>query len=149
MSVAPSHSSMPPGPRLPRVVQTLGFVFFPVPFLEACRRRYGDVVTLGTLFDSRFVMVFDPELRKQLFRGSPEQLRAGEANAPLGPVLGERSVLLLDGAEHLRQRRLMLPPFHGERMRAYESRDARGRRPRDRLVARGRGVHAARRRCSR
>jgi cytochrome P450 len=121
MSAAPSSSSsMPPGPRLPRVIQTLGFVFFPVPFIEACRRRYGDIVTLGTLFDSRFVMVFDPESVKQVFRGSPEQLRAGEANAPLGPVLGERSVLLLDGAEHIRQRRLMLPSFHGERMRAYE-----------------------------
>ena len=56
-----------------------------------------------------------------MFRAPPEQLRAGEANAPLGPVLGERSVLLLDGAEHLRQRRLMLPPFHGERMREYET----------------------------
>jgi cytochrome P450 len=66
-------------------------------------------------------MVFHPDYVKQVFRGSPEQLRAGEANAPLGPVLGTRSVLLLDGAEHLRQRRLMLPPFHGERMREYES----------------------------
>jgi cytochrome P450 len=112
---------MPPGPRLPRFVQTLGFVFFPVPFIEGCRRRYGDIVTMGTLFDSRFVMLFDPESVKQLFRGSPEQLRAGEANAPLGPVVGERSVLLLDGAEHLRHRRLMLPSFHGERMRAYEN----------------------------
>jgi cytochrome P450 len=102
-------------------MQTLGFVFFPVPFIDGCRRRYGDVVTMGTLFDSRFVMVFDPENVKQLFRGSPEQLRAGEANAPLGPVVGERSVLLLDGAEHLRHRRLMLPSFHGERMRAYET----------------------------
>jgi cytochrome P450 len=116
-----STASMPPGPRLPRLVQTLGFVFFPVPFVEACRRRYGNVVTMGTLFDSRFVMVFDPEHVKQVFRGSPEQLRAGEANAPLGPVVGERSVLLLDGAEHIRHRRLMLPSFHGERMRAYEA----------------------------
>src|SRR5690348_12287559 len=112
---------MPPGPPLPRFVQTLGFVFFPVPFIEGCRRRYGDVVTMGTLFDPRFVMVFDPAGVKQLFRGSPEQLRAGEANAPLGPVVGQRSVLLLDGAEHLRHRRLMLPSFHGERMRAYEA----------------------------
>jgi cytochrome P450 len=117
----PLAGSMPPGPRLPRAIQTMGFVFFPVPFIEACRRRYGDVVTMGTLFDSRFVMVFDPDSVKQLFRGSPEQLRAGEANAPLGPVVGERSVLLLDGAEHLRHRRLMLPSFHGERMRAYEA----------------------------
>jgi cytochrome P450 len=112
--------SMPPGPRLPKLVQTFGFVFFPRPFIDFCRRRYGDMVTMGTVFDPRFVMVFDPDSVKQVFRGPPEQLRAGEANAPLGPVVGARSVLLLDGAEHLRHRRLMLPPFHGERMRAYE-----------------------------
>jgi len=117
---APADGRMPPGPRLPRLVQTLGFVFAPAPFLDACRRRYGDVVTMGTLFDPKFVMVFDPDVVKQVFRGPHEQLRAGEANAPLGPVLGERSVLLLDGDEHLRQRRLMLPAFHGERMREYE-----------------------------
>jgi cytochrome P450 len=114
-------ASMPPGPPLPRLLQTLGFIFAPAPFLDACRRRYGDVVTMGTLFDPKFVMVFDPEVVKQVFRGPHEQLRAGEANAPLGPVLGPRSVLLLDGDEHLRQRRLMLPSFHGERMREYES----------------------------
>ena len=113
-------STLPPGPPLPRFLQTMAFVFAPAPFLDACRRRYGDVVTMGTLFDSKFVMVFDPEIVKQVFRGPHEQLRAGEANAPLGPVLGPRSVLLLDGDEHLRQRRLMLPAFHGERMREYE-----------------------------
>jgi cytochrome P450 len=113
--------AMPPGPPLPRLLQTLGFIFAPAPFLDACRRRYGDVVTMGTLFDPKFVMVFDPEVVKQVFRGPHEQLRAGEANAPLGPVLGARSVLLLDGDEHLRQRRLMLPSFHGERMREYET----------------------------
>jgi cytochrome P450 len=117
---APLHS-MPPGPPLPRFAQTLGFLLFPAQYMNACRRRYGDVVTMGTLFDSRFVMVFDPGSVKQVFRGSPDQLRAGEANAPLGPVLGDRSVLLLDGAEHIRHRRLMLPSFHGERMRAYEA----------------------------
>ncbi|MGH2979174.1 MAG: cytochrome P450 [Solirubrobacterales bacterium] len=116
----PAAMLMPPGPPLPRFVQTLGFIFAPAPFLDACRRRYGDVVTMGTLFDPRFVMVFDPEVVKQVFRGPHEQLRAGEANAPLGPVLGARSVLLLDGDEHLRHRRLMLPSFHGERMREYE-----------------------------
>ncbi len=112
---------LPPGPRLPRWMQTLGFIFAPVPFIEGARRRYGDVVTFRSLFDPGFVMVFDSELVKQVFRGSPEQLRAGEANAPLGPVVGERSVLLLDGAEHLRRRKLLLPPFHGQRMRSYEA----------------------------
>ena len=110
---------MPPGPRLPRVVQTAGFMFAGPRFLEACRRRYGGAVTLGTVFDNTFVIVFDPALVKQLFQGSNEQLHAGEANALLGPILGQRSVLLLDGAEHLRHRKLMLPPFHGRRMQAY------------------------------
>jgi cytochrome P450 len=120
MSV-PSKTRMPPGPRLPRVLQTLGFLIAPPRFIEACRRRYGDVVSFSTLFDSRFVMVFDPHAVRQVFQAPSEQLRAGEANSLLGPVLGERSVLLLDGGEHLRQRRLMLPSFHGQRMRAYES----------------------------
>jgi cytochrome P450 len=88
-------------------------------FLEACRRRYGDAVTFGTLFDQRFVMVFDPELVKTVFQGSKEQLHAGEANSLLGPIVGQRSVLLLDGAEHLRHRRLLLPPFHGRQMLAH------------------------------
>jgi cytochrome P450 len=113
------NANLPPGPPLPRVVQTLGFILLGPRFLEACRRRYGDAVTFGTVFDSRFVMVFDPALVKELFQGPHEQLHAGEANALLGPVLGERSVLLLDGAEHLRHRRLMLPHLHGQRMQAY------------------------------
>jgi cytochrome P450 family 135 len=112
---------MPPGPRLPRLIQTLAFILAGPRLLDFARRRYGDAVTLGTLFDDRFVMVFEPALVRQLFQGSNDQLHAGEANALLGPVLGERSVLLLDGAEHLRHRRLMLPQFHGRRMQAYES----------------------------
>jgi cytochrome P450 len=112
-------AGMPPGPRLPRLAQTLAFMLAGPRFLEACRRRYGGAVTLGTVFDNTFVIVFDPALVKQLFQGSNEQLHAGEANALLGPILGQRSVLLLDGAEHLRHRKLMLPPFHGRRMQAY------------------------------
>jgi cytochrome P450 len=112
-------SRLPPGPSLPKVLQTAGFIFGGARFLEACRRRYGDAVTFRTVFDSSFVMLFDPELIKQLFQGSPHRLHAGEANSLLGPVLGERSVLLLDGEEHLRHRKLMLPSFHGQRMQQY------------------------------
>jgi cytochrome P450 len=118
--VAATTAQLPPGPRLPRLVQTLGFVFSPARFLDGARRRYGNVVSFSTAFDSSFVVVFDPEIVKQVFQAPPERLRAGEANAVLGPLLGERSVLLLDGAEHLRQRRLMLPAFHGARLKAYE-----------------------------
>ena len=119
--MAAAEVSFPPGPRLPALVQTLAFIVAPGRFMRWCRRRYGDIVTLGTAFDARFVMVFTPELVKDVFRAPPDRLRAGEANALLGPALGQRSVLLLDGAEHMRQRKLLLPPFHGERMRAYET----------------------------
>jgi cytochrome P450 len=117
--VSASSPALPPGPGLPRALQTFAFIFGGVRFLEWCRRRYGDVVTMGTLFDSKFVMVFDPAAVKQLFQGSNTQLHAGEANALLGPILGERSVLLLDEGEHLRHRRLMLPSFHGQRMQGF------------------------------
>ena len=116
---ATAASPLPPGPPLPKWLQTAGFIFAPIPWLEFCRRRYGDVVKFRSLFDGGFVMVFDPELVKQVFRGPPDRLRAGEANALLGILLGERSLLVLDGPEHIRHRKLLLPPFHGERLRRY------------------------------
>jgi cytochrome P450 len=119
-SVAGANGTAPPGPQLPALIQTLGFLFAPTRYISACQRRYGDVVTFSTKFDSNFVMVFDPDVVKQVFQAPPDRLHAGKANAILGPALGERSVLLLDGDEHLRQRKLMLPPFHGRRLKAYE-----------------------------
>ena len=113
--------AMPPGPGLPRLVQTLGFMVPRTRFLERSHGRHGDIVSFSTLFDPRFVMVFAPELVRQVFQGHPDRLRAGEANQVLAPLLGESSVLVLDGARHMRQRRLMLPAFHGERMKAYEA----------------------------
>jgi cytochrome P450 family 135 len=117
---AAQHQGLPPGPALPRSIQTLFFLFGPRRFIRRMQRRYGPIVRLGTAFDPNFVMVFDPALVREVFRAPPDRLRAGEANAVLEPALGTRSLLLLDGDEHLRQRKLMLPPFHGERMRAYE-----------------------------
>jgi cytochrome P450 len=116
---APSER-LPPGPPLPAWAQTLAFILAGRRFLAACERHYGGAVTLSTIFDRRFVMIFDPAMVKELFQAPHEQVNAGEANALLGPLLGERSVLVLDGAEHLRHRKLMLPPFHGQRMRGYE-----------------------------
>src|SRR4051795_3174367 len=113
-------TSLPPGPALPRALLTLGFLLSPARFMNACRRRYGDIVFLSTAFDPGFVLVFDPDVVREVFQAPPDRLRAGEANAILGPLLGDRSVLLLDGAEHLRQRRLLLPPFHGKRLQAHE-----------------------------
>jgi cytochrome P450 family 135 len=111
---------LPPGPQLPRWVLTFGFLLGGGWFLERCRRRYGGAVYMRTVFDEGFVMLFDPPLVRQVFQGPHERLNAGEANQLLGPILGGRSVLVLDGGEHLRHRKLMLPPFHGRRMQLYE-----------------------------
>ena len=111
--------ALPPGPPESRLRQTLAWSLRTPPFLGRNRERYGDVFTMRIAAEDPIVVVSDPELVKKIFTGDPNVLRAGEGNAILGPVLGNRSVLLLDGPEHLRQRKLLLPPFHGERMSAY------------------------------
>jgi cytochrome P450 len=108
-----------PGPSYPSIVQTAYYLARPEGFLRDCHRRYGDVFTVRTVIFGAEVCVVRPEMIKQIFLGDTEQFRAGVANIPLEPMVGRRSVLLLDGAEHVRQRRLMMPPFHGERMAAY------------------------------
>ncbi|HST55839.1 MAG TPA: cytochrome P450 [Solirubrobacteraceae bacterium] len=112
-------AALPPGPRMPGTLQTLGWVLRPLPFMEQCRRRYGDVFTVRIRNENTWVFLSDPEDVKRVFTGDPELLRAGEANGVLRPVVGPSSVLLLDGAEHMTHRKLMLPPFHGERMQRY------------------------------
>ena len=108
--------SLPPGPPYPRALQTLGWIKRPMPFLERCRERYGDAFTLKIANEGTWVLLSDPEAVKDVFTGDPRLLRAGEANVILLPVLGRHSVLLLDGDEHMAQRKLMLPPLHGERL---------------------------------
>ena len=110
--------ALPPGPKGPKTLQIGRFLLQPTAFLDSCQRRYGDYFTLR-LPNRTSVISSDPAAVKTVFTGDPEQLLAGRSNAILQPILGDRSVLLLDGREHLRQRRLLLPPFHGERMQAY------------------------------
>ena len=88
--------------------------------LEDCRRRYGDMFTLRIAHEGTWVFLADPDAIKQVFTGDPRVLHAGEANVVLLPMLGHHSVLLLDESAHMSQRKLMLPSFHGERMRGYE-----------------------------
>jgi cytochrome P450 family 135 len=87
--------------------------------MEDLRRRYGDSFTLRIANEGTWVFITDPEAVKQVFTGDPRLLHAGEANVVLLPVLGPNSLLLLDEGEHMRQRKLMLPAFHGDRLRGY------------------------------
>ena len=112
--------SLPPGSRAPAIAQMLRYGRDPLGFLCDYQRSYGDVFTVHFPYFGRLFYVAEPSLVKALFTGDPAVFHAGEANASLlEPALGPSSVLTLDGAPHLRQRKLLLPPFHGERVERY------------------------------
>src|SRR5688572_5880369 len=111
--------SLPPGPRVPSALQLVDFLRRPTDWFEECAERYGDPFTVRLPWLGEHVMVSAPDLIKQIFTADPELMNAGKANAILEPLVGKHSVLLLDGAPHLRQRRLLSPPMRGERMHAY------------------------------
>jgi cytochrome P450 len=110
---------LPPKVELPRVVFMTRFMLHPDKLLDRAYRDHGDFFHFVTPLERTMCVTANPETIKQVFRGDPAVFRAGEANAMLGPLVGAHSTLLLDGAEHLRHRKLLLPPFHGERMKEY------------------------------
>jgi cytochrome P450 len=112
--------TLPPGPKAPAAFQTSMVVARPISFFERCRQRFGGTFTVRALRLGELVFISDPPSLKSLFAADRRNTIAPGRNVVLTPVLGPRSVLLLEGEEHLRRRKVMLPPFHGERMRAYE-----------------------------
>ncbi len=112
--------ALPPGPRVPGVVQTAAFMRRPFDFLLRCQARYGDCFRARFQGIGEVVYVADPAAVEQVFKGSPDVFHAGEANAQLfEPALGRLSSMTLDEDRHLRRRKLLLPPFHGEALRRW------------------------------
>jgi cytochrome P450 family 135 len=113
---------LPPGPRWPPLLQTLALLRFRHQFVPWAHRRYGDVFTVNTVPRGRPLVVFTrPEHAKEVFAGDPAVFQAGRGNAILGPIMGEHSLLLLDGADHRRARALLMPAFNGHALRDYQS----------------------------
>jgi cytochrome P450 len=109
---------LPPGPRWPKPVQVIGYGLRPFAFLERCRERYGAQFTLRLATLPTFVILSDPDEARQVFTAPPEVLHPGEGAYALKTLTGANSLNVLDEDAHLEQRRLMLPAFHGEKMRA-------------------------------
>lgn len=112
----------PPRLRGPATLQTLAGLVLPEAFPAWLLRRYAGHRCIGMrlLFIGETFVVSDPGMAKEVFTGDRDVLRAGEANRRvIGLTTGPQSVLLLDGDRHLAMRRLLLPPFHGEAVRAY------------------------------
>lgn len=118
MSVA--RDSLPPGPRAPRLVQSVGWWTRSVPYVERARARYGKRFTLRLLGPPPFVVHSDPEHIKEIFTAPPDVLHPGEGAKILEPIVGTHSVILLDEDRHMEQRKLMLPAFHGDRIARLE-----------------------------
>ncbi|HEX4669335.1 MAG TPA: cytochrome P450 [Solirubrobacterales bacterium] len=112
---------LPPEPSNSPLVQTLRWTLRPLAFMNECRQKYGDSFSVRFLgFERPMVLISDPAAIKALYMERENGLPPGR-NIILEPILGSQSLLLQEGAEHLARRRLMLPSFHGERMRSYES----------------------------
>ncbi len=114
MTLPPQHSSRPS-------VQTVRWFFRPIEFMDEARKRYGETFGIWFLgFKSPLYLTSDPAAIKAVYTDKGSTMPPGR-NATLEPVMGSRSILLLEGSEHMARRKLMLPAFHGERMRAYET----------------------------
>ncbi|MGH3612930.1 MAG: cytochrome P450 [Pseudonocardia sp.] len=113
----PPSTGLPPGPSLPHVVQTVLLWRFPRWWLTTCHRRYGDIFTVYAAPMGTLVFLADPADIKTVFAGDPAVYHAGEAASALRGILGDSSVLLLDGQRHRDRRRLMMPSFHRDAVR--------------------------------
>jgi cytochrome P450 len=117
----PPAGALPPGPRLPPALVTLVWAVAPTWVMDRCARRYGEAFTITFAPSGRkLVILSDPQAVKTVFTAPPEVAPSAAGDSPIAPVMGPSSVITLIGPEHMRQRKLLLPPFHGERMREYE-----------------------------
>ncbi|MFL5340695.1 MAG: cytochrome P450 [Gemmataceae bacterium] len=112
-------STLPPGPSSPPLWQLLAYAHDPLGFFERCARRFSTPFTVRWMKYGTAVMFTDADSIRDVFRGDPHALHSGEANSFLSLSVGSTSVLVLDEEAHARQRRVLLPPMKGERMRAF------------------------------
>lgn len=110
--------NLPNGPASPGIIQNILWLLKPLDYLEYCVKKYGDIFTLR-LGNKNQIFVSNPQAVQQIFNTDSTILEAGKSAGAIFPLLGENSIISLEGKPHERQRKLLMPPFHGERMRSY------------------------------
>ena len=111
--------NLPNGPKSPALLQLLQWVIDPLGYLETNAKQYGDMFTANMTGFPPFVIISHPQAVREIFNADAKQFDAGRTNNILGAILGDRSVVMLDGDRHRRERKLLMPPFHGERLQTY------------------------------
>ncbi|MBE9007877.1 cytochrome P450 [Fortiea sp. LEGE XX443] len=112
-------NSLPDGPRVPYWLRLIKFIFQPIEYVEGFAKVYGDNFTIWRKGENHFVYFSHPQALEQIFTADASHFHIGGGDGVLKYLLGDNSLILLDGDRHQRQRQLLTPPFHGERMRAY------------------------------
>ena len=112
---------LPNGSRTPSLLQTINLIAQPTSFLETCAQRYGDPFTVRVLGLNSPPIVFfsNPQAIRDIFALPAEEFDFKKATHVFKPLMGEQSIILQEGRSHQRQRQLLMPPFHGDRMKAY------------------------------
>ncbi|MBE9167836.1 cytochrome P450 [Pleurocapsales cyanobacterium LEGE 06147] len=109
----------PPAIKWLRTLRLFKLIFRPLDYFDDDRKRYGDIYQLGGLTSPPFVIVSNPQAIEEIFTASPDSFEVGRGNASLSFLLGDNSLLLLDGEPHRQKRRLLMPAFHGECLQSY------------------------------
>lgn len=111
--------TLPAGSKSFNLVQLLQWISSPLDYMDTCKHRYGDIFTARLGIFSPAVFISNPQAIQKIFTADPKLFDAGRGNEIAKPLLGDTSIVLMDGETHQRKRKLLMPPFHGERMRAY------------------------------
>lgn len=116
-----ASDDLPAGRRWPALLQSVALMRFRHTFVPAMHRRFGDAFSIRLVPEGRPLVLFArADQAREIFAGDPEVFHAGKGNAVLGPIMGEHSVLLVDGAQHKRARKLLMPAFRASAMTDYE-----------------------------
>ncbi|MDJ0717712.1 MAG: cytochrome P450 [Prochloraceae cyanobacterium] len=110
---------LPDGPKIPTLLQLIKWLGEPFEFLDDCAKRYGDIFTMRLFGFQPMVVISNPQGIQEIFSADPNSFDVGRANEILRPFFGDNSLLSLDGDRHKRERKLLMPPFHGEKVKSY------------------------------
>ncbi|MEO0888193.1 MAG: cytochrome P450, partial [Cyanobacteria bacterium J06648_10] len=118
-SIPASAIGGPKAKGLRQVLRILNLILRPIDYMESSVERYGDLFQIGADTATPLVYVGDPAVVKEIFALDHTEVDLGNWNQVLQPMVGNHSILLLNGSPHQRQRKLLMPPFHGDRLRTY------------------------------